>query len=200
MNHIAVRNENYSLQERQIGSCFILANGLYLFLILHGLLGIIRFGHPQLANTSLRSIYEISFNLVRIVPVPLVSIQALQTFSKSTPDGSALYRILNHEYLLFFLIFTVILTLLNELYRGYAIIKLVVLLSNIGILFSIGLSSESYWTMFMAVLVIMNNFCLDMLSRRYSISLIEIFLVGLCFFAVFALNSLIDLVELAKEH
>lgn len=90
-------------------------------------------------------------------------------------------------------------TLLNELWRGWNCVRLLIIVAHICLLTALGALDESYWTIFLGVQVVFCNFVSDLVSRRFEISFLEMFVIGMCFFDVFAYHSLHELLEVLMD-
>lgn len=185
---------------------FLIATGLYVFLTIHGALGILRFGHPQLClNRAFRKIYEVSFSLIRIVPCILITTQIYGFYWRHLDQleltrNGVLSDLLFRYNLNIFLAGCLALALLNELWSSLDSVKLLIIVANVFLLALIGAQDECYWTIFLAVQVLFCNFGLQELSGRFEMSFLEIFMIGMCFFNIFAFRSLGELIEVLQEN
>lgn len=88
---------------------------------------------------------------------------------------------------------------LNELYQSFDCVKLVIIVGGIVLLTLIGSLDEAYWTVFLGVQVVVCNFGLEIASSRYEISFLEMFMIGMSFFNIFAYRSLGELIEVLMD-
>lgn len=181
---------------------FLVANGLFVFLTLHGALGVLRYGHPQLClNGGFRKIYEVSFILLRILPSTLITAQIYGFYSRHRQLG-----VLEQQDSLLFkydlsvvILGCVVVSILNELWRSFNFVKLLILVANVAVLGLLGALDESYWTIFLGVQILICNVGLDWISSRFEIGFLEMFTIGLCFFNLFAYRSLGELIDIVQE-
>lgn len=186
---------------------FVLATGLYVYLTLHGALGILRFGHPQLCmNRGFRKIYEISFMLLRVVPGILITAQIYGFYWARMESGELLELrkgviggLLFTYNLSYIILGSIGVAVLNELYQSFDYVKLVIIVGGIVLLTLIGSLDEAYWTVFLGVQVVVCNFGLEIASSRYEISFLEMFMIGMSFFNIFAYRSLGELIEVLMD-
>lgn len=181
---------------------FLVANGLFVYLSLHGALGVLRFGHPQLCmNGGFRKIYEVSFVLLRILPCALITWQVYGFYWTFVSGGVLRHpeEVLFQYNLTHAVLGIVVLGILNELWKSFDFIKLLILSVDVGLLMWLGVIDESYWTVFLGVQILLCNFGLDFLSRSFEISFLEVFMIGMCFFDVFAYRSLAELIDVVHE-
>lgn len=184
---------------------FVLATGLYVYLTLHGALGILRFGHPQLCM-HFRKIYEISFMLLRVVPGILITAQIYGFYWGRMESGELLELrkgviggLLFTYNLSYIILGSIGVAVLNELYKSFDCVKLVIIVGGIVLLILIGSLDEAYWTVFLGVQVVVCNFGLEIASSRYEISFLEMFMIGMSFFNIFAYRSLGELIEVLMD-
>lgn len=182
---------------------FTISTGTFVFHTLHGLLGILRFGHPQLCmNGGFRKIYGVSFSLLRVLPCVLMSTEIYGFYWNRLGHGDLQHlsgSILFRYNLNYFLYGCLLVTICNELWKSVNWIKMVIVVPNILLLIMLGLLDESYWTVFLGVQVVFCNFLSDYVSRRFEISFLELFLIGMCFFNVFAYRALGESIEVLLE-
>uniref|UniRef100_A0A1B0DA65 Uncharacterized protein n=1 Tax=Phlebotomus papatasi TaxID=29031 RepID=A0A1B0DA65_PHLPP len=150
------------------------------FMLVHGIVGVFRFGHPNLV-VYLRSVYVITFNANRIMPVALLTTQLYQRVNNSL---WAIIQVSSTGIPILDVIFTP---------GGHDTVKFLILLGNIMSLMYFGFMADNYWALGLALLCVINCFVIDKLAENFSVPLIDLFTVGLCFFNIFAFNSLIEL-------
>lgn len=182
---------------------FGIANALFIYLTLHGVLGILRFGHPQLSlNTAFRKVYEISFISLRVLPSTLITAQVYLIYACQLEliRGTATSSLLFTYDLTYFILGGAAIAVLNDLWKsGSSCVKATILIVNVALLIMLGSLDESYWTIFLAVQILWNNLGLDLISNRYEVCIgvyCEVFTIGLSFFNIFAYNSLSESIEL----
>ncbi|XP_062140161.1 uncharacterized protein LOC133848555 [Drosophila sulfurigaster albostrigata] len=71
----------------------------------------------------------------------------------------------------------------------------VCVLWNIYCLWRIAMLDEHWWSLGLALLVLLNHFVLWRLSLRFNISTLEVDTVGMCFSLIFAINASQELIE-----
>ncbi|GAB0086602.1 hypothetical protein DMENIID0001_006960 [Sergentomyia squamirostris] len=149
-------------------------------MLVHGLVGIFRFGHPNLV-VYLRSVYSITFNINRIMPVALITTQ--------------LYQRVNNSLWAIIQVSSTGIPILDVIFAngGHDTVKFLILLGNIMSLMYFGVMADNYWALGLALLCILNCFVLDKLAENFTVPLIDLFTVGLCFFCFFSYNSLVEL-------
>lgn len=151
--------------------------------------------------------YDVSFALLRLVPCILMT-GAIYGFYftrielgelerlRSGPLGHLLFTYnLNYLFMGWLAV-----ALLNELYQSYDLLKLLIIVGNIVLLTLLGALDEAYWTIFLGVQAVFCNFGLEVLSSRYEISFLEMYiLIGMSFFNIFAFRSLGELIEVLMD-
>lgn len=191
-------------EDQEAPPAFLIATGLYMYLTLHGVLGVLRFGHPQLCmNGGFRKIYEVSFGLLRVLPCILITAQIYGFYWKRLEMGEldkfqgGLLFTYNLNY---FILASLGLAIVNELWKSCDCVKLLIIVANVVLLILIGSLDESYWTIFLGVQIVFCNFGLELISSRFEISFfLEMFLIGMSFFNIFAFRSLGELIEVLRD-
>lgn len=182
---------------------------MYTYLTLHGAVGVLRFGHPQLClNRGFRKIYEISFALLRVVPGILITAQIYGFHQSRVESGGALVHFrsgllgdaLFHYNLFYLIVGCLVVVVSNELWKSFNCIKLLIIVVDVVLLTMLGSLDEMYWTIFLGVQVLFCNFGLDVISSRFGISFLEVFMIGMSFFNVFSYRSLGELIEVVMEN
>ncbi|KAL9695026.1 hypothetical protein quinque_014311 [Culex quinquefasciatus] len=147
---------------------------LLIFLLVHSLLGIFRHSHPD-PHANLRKLYDLSALLTMLCPLPLLNSR------NSTSNANRCLR------LRFYLWSTAI--------CGYVTTAMNLL--NLAVLTWLSCSFENLWGLGLAVSYGMKLFALPRLAERYSV--VDLYIYGLGFFEIFAINVVID-AELYREE
>lgn len=161
---------------------------LLLFLLVHSLLGIFRYSHPD-PHKNLRKLFELSTLLTMLGPVPLLN---SQLYLKWHPDGS--YQLVCCYLLVSVLIPFVVGCLYSELSQRHKISYAVnsIGLINLIVLSWISFKTENLWGIGLAVSYGMKLVALPKLAERYAVAFADLYTYGLGFFEIFSVNVVID--------
>ncbi|XP_039429426.1 uncharacterized protein LOC120412864 [Culex pipiens pallens] len=169
---------------------------LLIFLLVHSLLGIFRHSHPD-PHTNLRKLYDLSALLTMLCPLPLLN---TQLYLKCQPLFASSVLPLVYGYLLVSVLvpFTAgfVYSSINQRHKsGYVTTAMNLL--NLAVLTWLSCSFDNLWGLGLAVSYGMKLFALPRLAERYSV--VDLYIYGLGFFEIFAINVVID-AELYREE
>lgn len=160
---------------------------LLIFLLVHSLLGIFRHSHPD-PSPKLRKLYDITTLLTVSGPLPLLNTQLYLRYHSYASTLSLAYG---------YLVVSVSVPLMASFYysalnhrhkSGY--VSTVMSLINLAVLTWLSCSFENLWGIGLSFSYGMKLFALPRLAERYSSN--ELFIYGLGFFEIFAVNVVID--------
>ncbi|XP_055585065.1 uncharacterized protein LOC129737922 [Uranotaenia lowii] len=162
---------------------------LFVFLLLHSLLGIFRHSHPE-PHKNLRKLYELSVLLAVVLPVPLLNVQLYYKYYLS----DAVHLLVNGYLLGTVFVPFLIGFIYSELSRRHISDRAtsVAAVINLIVLLWLSLGNENYWGVGLCVSYAMKHFALPQLANRYSVPFIDLYTYGLGFFEIFAVNVIID--------
>lgn len=151
----------------------------FTFMIGHSLLGAMRYTHPSVSECVVKT-YHITTLLAQTLPLLLVTTQMFIN----------LRLLSNYIYIqvLFALLPTICDFSNQPRYRDHTINVIVV--GNALVLVYAGICREKFWSTGLAVLSVLNHFSLKPICSRYDVPRTDLFIVGLGFFIVFAVNCL----------
>lgn len=162
---------------------------LLLFLLVHSLLGIFRHSHPD-PQASVRKLYDLSALLTMLCPLPLLN---TQLYLKYQPLASRTILPLLYGYVLVSVLVPFsagfIYSSINQRHKsGY--VATAMNLVNLGVLTWISCNYDNLWGLGLAVSYGMKLFALPRFAERYSV--VDLYIYGLGFFEIFAINVVID--------
>ncbi|XP_055642540.1 uncharacterized protein LOC129779209 isoform X2 [Toxorhynchites rutilus septentrionalis] len=161
---------------------------LLVFLLMHSLLGIFRFSHPE-PHKNLRTLYELSALLALACPLPLLNAQLCIKYQFY---GS---QLVVHIFLLCSVLGPFLAgwlySALSQRHKSYYVSTVAVVL-NLGVLAWASFNNENVWGVGLVVSYGMKHFALPWLTDRYSVPFVDLYTYGLGFFEIFAVNVVID--------
>lgn len=151
----------------------------FTFMIGHSLLGVLRFTHPSVSECIVKT-YHITTLLAQTLPLLLVTTQLC----------------INVRLFLKYIYIQIIFALLPTIWdltnhqrcRDYTLNGIVII--NALLLVYTGVHTEKFWSPGLAILSVLNHFSLKHICSWYSVPRTDLYIVGLAFFAIFAVNCL----------
>uniref|UniRef100_A0A1Q3FAU8 Putative conserved plasma membrane protein n=1 Tax=Culex tarsalis TaxID=7177 RepID=A0A1Q3FAU8_CULTA len=163
---------------------------LLIFLLVHSLLGIFRHSHPD-PHANLRKLYDLSALLTMLCPLPLLNTQLYLKYQPLFTSTSFLPLVYGYLLVSILVPFTTgfIYSSINQRHKsGY--VTTAMNLVSLLILTWISCSYDNLWGLGLAVSYCLKLFALPRFAERYSI--VDLYIYGLAFFEIFAINVVID--------
>lgn len=151
----------------------------FTFMIGHSLLGVLRFTHPSVSECIVKT-YHITTLLAQTLPLLLVTTQLC--------INVRLFLKYIYIQILFALLPTIWDLSNHQRCRDFTLNGIVII--NAVLLLYTGVHTEKFWSPGLAILSVLNHFSLKHICSWYSVPRTDLYIVGLAFFTVFAVNCL----------
>ncbi|XP_023165696.2 uncharacterized protein LOC111595956 [Drosophila hydei] len=202
LNFVLAVSSGWALKHYSIGRYALAAYGLF---FTHSVFCILHCTHPNPGQVQ-RRVCEQSLRYAPVIFVTLIAGQLLSiTGNNHLIAGSCSWRPIVFSLYISALTLASVRCCLNEkstlaalLARLERLNLTLCVLWNVFCLWHIAIADEFWWSIGLALLILLNHFVLWRLTLRYNISALEVETVGMCFSVIFAINATQELVESSR--
>ncbi|KAH8398036.1 hypothetical protein KR222_010920 [Zaprionus bogoriensis] len=203
LNFVLAVSSGWALKHYSSGTYTLAAYGLF---FAHSVFCILRYTHPNPGQLH-RCICEQSLRYAPTIFVTLI-VGQLQSIAKAAGDSDSDSQLQWRSIVLglyagIFTVGALRCCLSEKSALGQLLARLahwnrsLCVLWNIYCLWQVAVVDEYWWSLGLALLVLLNHFVLWRLTQHFNISLLEVDTVGMCFTLIFAINAT---QELSSEH
>lgn len=153
--------------------------GTFSFLLGHGLIGVIRFGHPE-SSKKIAKLYSKTLYIAEYLPIPLINVEFYLR------EGMG-------EHLAYAHLTCAVIPLITHFVmdKPDRVVD-VIIVGNVATLIYLSVTREKYWLGALAALALINQFGIKYLSKKFSVPKFELSAIGLSFFNIFAVQCLYE--------
>ncbi|XP_064556743.1 uncharacterized protein LOC135441174 [Drosophila montana] len=199
LNFILAVSSGWALKHYSIGRHALVAYGLF---FAHSVFCILRYTHPNPGQVQ-RRICDQSLRYAPVIFVTLIvgQLQSISDANQPSAGSSSWRYVVLILYASILTLASVRSCLSERSTLATVLVKLerfnltVCVLWNVYCLWRIAIFDEYWWSLGLALLVLLNNFVLWRLTLRYNITALEVETVGMCFSVIFAINATQELLD-----